>query len=222
MLQSHRCRIFPVLVWLVAASCGCSGIYYKTMEAFGYHKRDILVSSVEKARDSQEEAKEQFQTALEKFTSLINFKGGELEDTYNKLNDEYEESKDRAEAVSGRIEDVEEVADALFQEWEGELDAYSNERLRSLSEEKLQNTRSRYSKLIGAMKHAEAKIEPVLKAFGDQVLFLKHNLNARAIDSLKDELVSVETDVASLIKDMEASVNEANQFIDQITQEDSA
>jgi len=32
---------------------------------------------------------------------------------------------------------------------------------------------------------AEDQIAPVLKAFHDQVLFLKHNLNSRAIGSLK-------------------------------------
>jgi hypothetical protein len=63
------------------------------------------------------------------------------------------------------------------------------------------------------MKRAEAKIDPVLAVFRDQVLFLKHNLNARAIVSIQNELVSVETDVASLIREMEASINEADGFI---------
>ena len=63
------------------------------------------------------------------------------------------------------------------------------------------------------MKHAESKIKPVLSAFRDQVLYLKHNLNARAIASLRSELVSVETDVAALIRDMETAINKADGFI---------
>ena len=63
------------------------------------------------------------------------------------------------------------------------------------------------------MKRAEAKIEPVLSAFRDQVLFLKHNLNAQAIASLQDELASVKADIASLIKEMEVSIAEADEFI---------
>jgi len=58
------------------------------------------------------------------------------------------------------------------------------------------------------------KIDPVLTAFRDQVLFLKHNLNARALAALQNELDAIQTDVASLIREMEASIAEANAFID--------
>jgi len=63
------------------------------------------------------------------------------------------------------------------------------------------------------MRSAEARMEPVLRAFQDQVLFLKHNLNARAIDSLQGELGSIETDVAQLIREMERSIAESDAFI---------
>jgi hypothetical protein len=114
---------------------------------------------------------------------------------------------------------VESVAQALFKEWESELEQYTRDDLRRSSEEKLEQTRRRYSKLIGAMKRAETKIEPVLSAFRDQVLFLKHNLNAQAIASLHDELISVETDITSLIKEMEASIAEADSFISAMGEE---
>ena len=122
-------------------------------------------------------------------------------------------SESKASAVTDRIAAVEDVAARLFDEWEGELDDYSSERLRASSEQKLRQTRSRYTQLIGAMKRAEGKIEPVLKVFRDNVLYLKHNLNAQAIASLKDELVAVETNIADLVREMEASVAEANEFI---------
>jgi hypothetical protein len=69
------------------------------------------------------------------------------------------------------------------------------------------------------MKRAESKIAPVLSAFRDQVLFLKHNLNAQAVASLREELVSVEADIASLIKEMEASIAEADAFIGAMAKE---
>ena len=69
------------------------------------------------------------------------------------------------------------------------------------------------------MTKSSLEIDPVLLAFRDQVLFLKHNLNARAIASLQTELVSVEANVASLIKEMEASIGEADAFIKAMTKE---
>ena len=192
---------------------GCETAYYRTMEKFGYHKRDLMVERVEEARDAQKEAKEQFESALEKFSSVLKFEGGELEEKYKKLKAEYDKSESKAAAVRNRIEAVEDVAEDLFDEWQDELGQYTNQSLRRSSERKLKQTRAQYAQLIRAMKRVEKKIEPVLSAFRDQVLYLKHNLNARAIASLRSELVSVEADVASLIKEMEASIAEADTFI---------
>ncbi len=207
--------LFTILLFLL----GCETTYYKTMEKLGYHKRDLMVERVEEARDAQKEAKEQFESALEKFSSVLKFEGGELEEKYEKLKAEYEKSESKAQAVRDRIEAVEDVAEDLFDEWQDELNQYTNQSLRQRSERKLKQTRRQYSQLIRTMKRVEKKIDPVLSAFRDQVLYLKHNLNARAIASLRTELVSVEADVASLIKEMEVSITEANTFIKAIEKE---
>jgi uncharacterized protein YhaN len=192
---------------------GCQTAYYATMEKLGYHKRDILVRRVQDARDSQEEAKEQFQSALEQFSAVVNFRGGELEAKYNQLRAAFDQSDTKAQAVHKRIAAVEDVAEALFKEWEAELQQYTNDTLRRASARQLAQTRQRYTPLMGAMRRAEAKMAPVLAAFRDHVLFLKHNLNAQAIASLQQELVTVETDIAALIRAMEASMAEADAFI---------
>jgi uncharacterized protein with gpF-like domain len=197
-------------VWLVI---GCQSVYYKTMEQFGYEKREILVERVIEARDAQEETKDQFQSALEKFSDVVNFKGGDLEEKYETLDSEYKRCESKAEAVSMRINNVQSVGTALFKEWEAELDQYSSANLRNASRQKLDQTRREYDRLIHSMRRAEAKITPVLTAFHDQVLYLKHNLNAQAITSLHQELATVENNVATLIKEMEAAIGEANGFI---------
>ena len=202
-----------IAIALICLLFGCETTYYKTMETMGYHKRDIMVDRVEDARDAQEEAKEQFESALEKFSSVLGFHGGNLEEKYDALKDEYDESVIKADAVRSRIAAVENVAEDLFAEWQEELNQYTSSSLRRSSARKLRETKSKYAQLIGAMKRAERKIDPVLSAFHDQVLYLKHNLNAQAIASLQSELASIETDVARLIKEMEASIKEANAFL---------
>lgn len=192
---------------------GCQTAYYETMEKLGYHKRDLMVSDVKKARDAQQEAKEQFKSALDRFTKTLSIQGGELQDKYDALNDEYQESEKRAQAVRSRIASVEDVSDALFTEWEGELKQYSNPSLRQKSQKQLTQTRAQYAQLIKAMKRAEGKMDPVLAKLKDHVLFLKHNLNAQAIASLKSELTAVEGNIDALIKDLNASIHEADTFI---------
>ncbi len=202
-----------ILVALPPSLTGCRSIYYGTMEKLGYHKRDLLVDRVEDARDAQEDAKEQFQTALDRFSAVLNIQGGDLQAKYDKLSAEFKRSESKAQAVHSRIAAVEDVGQALFREWKAELDQYTSHSLRQASQIKFDQTRRQFDRLIGAMKRAEQKVDPVLSAFRDQVLFLKHNLNAQAISSLQGELISIETDIAALIRDMDDSIREANAFI---------
>jgi len=211
-MTKNTLRYIPIILFAVFL-LGCQTAYYSAMEKFGIHKRDLLVDRVADARDAQEDAKEQFKSALEKFSAVVNFDGGELKQKYEQLNSELERSESRAQAVKKQIESVESVAKDLFAEWEGELGQYNNENMRRVSQRQLTETQQQYTKLINAMKRASDKIEPVLVPFRDQVLFLKHNLNAQAIASLQNELISIESDVASLIKEMEVSIQEANTFI---------
>ncbi len=209
MNHLNRLLILPVFFALTA----CSTVYYSGLEKIGIPKRDVMVYRVEKARDTQEETKEQFKSALAQFTAVTNFKGGDLEATYNQLNDEYEASVAKAEEVRERIEDIEDVSEALFAEWETEITQYSSANLKHSSQQKLDATRKHYRQLVSSMKSAEVKIAPILTVFKDQVMFLKHNLNARAIASLKGELGSIQSDVSALIDSMEKSIDEANAFI---------
>ena len=196
-----------------ASIAGCQRAYYATMEKLGYHKRDLLVGRVQDAQGAQEEAKEQFKSALDQFRELTNFDGGDLQDKYDDLSAELEQSEASAENVRQRIDAVENVSEALFREWEAELDQYSSDKLRRASATQLATTRSQYKPLIQSMRRAESKMDPVLSAFRDQVLFLKHNLNAQAIASLQGELTSIETDIDALIQEMESAIAEADAFI---------
>ncbi len=201
----------------VLVSCASTGIAVR--EALGNPKREQLVERVQEARDDQQEAKEQFSSALEEFLALTNADTGDLEKTYERLKKELTRSESQAETVRDRIRDVERVADALFKEWNAELKQYHSEDLRRSSQQQLDRTRDRYDELLEAMKSAEARMQPVLDAFNDQVLFLKHNLNARAIASLDREVASVQSDVARLIDEMNASIEEANAFIAEMAKE---
>ena len=119
----------------------------------------------------------------------------------------------RATTLNQRIESVEDVAEALFAEWSGELKQYNSVTLRQESEKKMFETRRRYTDLIRQMKLAAAKVDPVLVIMHDRVLFLKHNLNAQSIASLDDELKKVETEVGSLVREMEKAIADADAFV---------
>ena len=195
---------------------GCRSAVYSAYEKVGVYKRDLLKKRVVAARDEQKEAAEQFKDALTKFRELYGNQNTALEKTYDKLKGEFDDSSERAESVRKRVRDVETVAADLFREWENEIKQYSSESLRSSSRDQLRQTRQRYEDLHSALKRAEQSMDPVLLKFRDHVLYLKHNLNAQAIASLKGEAVSIQNDIGRLIEDMNRSIQQADEFIKQM------
>lgn len=193
---------------------GCQSAYYGAMEKVGYHKRDIMVDRVKAAKESQEDAQKEFSSALEEMQALLNHDGGNLEKAYNKAKDEYESAQTAADDVSNRINKVEDVAEALFDEWQAEIGEISKASLRRNSETKLKETRRSYEQLMKTMRRAESKMPPILTAMKDNMLYLKHNLNAQAIGAIKGEFASLQTDISGLIKEMNKSINESTKFIE--------
>lgn len=218
-MSARSVAVFASVVAVAVALGGCSTAYYGAMEKIGIDKREIMVDRVEAARDSQQDAKEQFVSALERFKSVVGFEGGDLERRYNRLDAELRRSEARADAVRERIRAVEDVSDALFEEWRAELKQYSSDTLRQSSRRNYDIAKARYAELVAAMKRAESRLEPVLVPLRDQVLFMKHNLNAKAIAGLSDEVVAVQTDVNRLVRDMNAAIAKADEFIAELRKE---
>lgn len=212
--QTVICK--PVLLaslFVLLGAAGCRSAYYSTWEKFGVYKRDLLKKKVISARDGQKAAGEQFKDALTRLQELYGHEGGNLEKSYRTLNADYERSVARADAVHERIRDMETVAGDLFAEWQKEIREISSEELRASSRQKLRETQGRYDEMHLALKRAERSMDPVLARLHDQVLFLKHNLNAEAIASLKGETTNIQAEISRLIEEMNSAIRQADQFI---------
>jgi len=199
----------PFVIAFALLSSSCNSLWY----TLGVEKRALLVERVEEARAEQAEAKETFQTTFDAFKELTGHDGGELESLYEKLAGNLDDCKDSAAAVTKRIDKIESVSEDLFAEWTDEIAQISNPDMRRDSEKMKGETERDYQQLVGAMRKAEGRMAPVLTAFNDQVLYLKHNLNARAIASLENQVVEIQGNVANLIEEMQKSIEEADTFI---------
>lgn len=212
MILKFTSRLLFLTFFLLCIN-GCTRLYYSSMKKLGKEKRDILVNRILDGKKAQQQAADQFKTALDAFVEVTKFDGGELEKSYRKLNKELEHAEDRAKKVSDQIESIDHVARDLFKEWEKEIDEMSNGRLKTESRKLLHDSRERHAQLILQMQTSEKKMQPVLVAFRDQVLFLKHNLNSKAIGSLKKSALEIDSEVGSLIKEMERSNQLADKTI---------
>jgi hypothetical protein len=211
-------RISASLLLLTLAFAGCTSFYYKTMEKLGKEKRDILVSRVKDSKKDQQQAKEQIKTTMESFQELTAFQGGSLEKSYKKLNDEYERSQGQANKLHDRINSIDQVGNDLFSEWQKEINEMGNPKLKSRSSALLRDAKDRQAIYMKSMRKTESQMTPVLNSFRDQVLFLKHNLNSKAIGSLKSTSARIDTDVTTLMQSMDASIEEADKLISSLSE----
>ena len=188
-------------------------VKYSAWETVGVEKRDLFKSQLRDVKDDQEDTQESFKDALTKLKEVYAFDGGNLEREYNKLNSSYENALSDSDSVKKSIDKLNKIATDLFDEWREEIKSISTASYREKSREQLNETKSKYSQLHKNLVASEKKIGPVLDKLKDQVLYLKHNLNAQAISGLKAEGVRIESDIQKLMKDMEASSKEADEFI---------
>jgi chromosome segregation ATPase len=208
-----RQKVYLALVLFTLSLAGCTSTYYKTMRTLGKEKRDILVQRVKDAKKDQDQTKQKLKTTMESFQALTGFQGGSLEKSYKRLNSDYESANSQAKKLHDKIESIDQVSNDLFKEWQKEINEMGNAKLKAQSSTMLRNAKTRQAAYMRAMRKTEDQIEPVLSAFRDQVLFLKHNLNSRAIGSLKGTSATLQSDVAGLIQSIDASSQEADKLI---------
>jgi hypothetical protein len=215
-------RTLASLIIIAAVTLGgCTSAYYSAMQKLGKEKRDILVQRVKDSKKDQEETKEKLKTTMESFQALTGFQGGSLEKSYKKLNSDYESAANQVAKLHDRIQSIDKVSGDLFTEWQGEIDQMGNAKLKARSASMLKDAKVRQASYMKAMRTTESRIAPVMSAFHDQVLFLKHNLNARAIGSLKATSATMDTNVTALMKSIDGSMAEADTLITSLTAPDS-
>lgn len=200
-------------LWTASHLTGCQTAYYATMEKFGYEKRDLLKKAVVAVRKEEQEAGTEFKDALTRLKEMYAFQGGDLEKAYNRLKADYDGCDSQAKDVRKRIKEMDQVANDLFAEWDKEISSMQNASLASDSRRKLSETKSRFAGLSSNLHHAEATMEPVLTSLHDHVLYLKHNLNASAIGSLRNEGANIQASIDRLITQMNGSIAEADAFL---------
>lgn len=201
------------LLMIILFSGCANSVYYAGMEKVGFHKRDIMVDRVKNVQESQKEAQEEFKSALEQFGSLVTIKDSDLKSSYEKFNDEYEDVTQAAEELSNKIDKLEDVSLALFEEWSDELNLYKNQKLKAQSQKNLKVTKSKYTSMMKSMRSSEKSMTPILDTFRDNVLILKHSLNAQAIGALQGEFGTLKKEISVLISRMNQSIKASDTFI---------
>ncbi|MEM7433051.1 MAG: DUF2959 family protein [Pseudomonadota bacterium] len=201
------------LLVLVVVIGGCASAKYSALEKVGIHKRDILVDDVEDARDAQADTREELVSAYEELSTLIGHDGGELERQYDRLSKQVESAQDATDDLDDHLAAIDQVSNDLFEEWESELELYSSQALRNDQAQKLAESRQQFRQMRDSMQVARNRVDPVMAVLNDNVLYLKHSLNAQAVAALRGEAAKLEANVDALVRDMQVAIDEADSFI---------
>jgi predicted nucleic acid-binding Zn-ribbon protein len=213
-MRTARLFLAAALALAAVPAAGCSSVKYSFWEMFGKEKRDLLKSALSGLVDDQNEAKEKFGTALDRVKALTGFQGGDLEAEYQKLKSAHEGAAASASAIDSRISEIQNVSSDLFSEWQTEIGQMQTASLKADSQRKLAETKARYETMHSSMLASRRQMDPALTLLNDQVLYLKHNLNAAAVGSLGGQMAEIERSIGALQSSIESSIREAQGFID--------
>lgn len=213
----YRVALGLVFYLLVSPMMGCSYLYYNFWETLGVEKRELLKRDISQAQKAQKDSQDAFVSTLDKIQQLYGLEGGKLESAYRGLSKDYEAADSAAKTLRNRTASIESIAQDLFAEWRAEAESMHHSQMRRQSIARLQETEKRFKEMLVAMQSAETSMEPVLMTMRDHVLYLKHNLNAMALSSFKQEFASIQTDIHQLIQNMNRSIQQSDRFLQTLT-----
>ena len=205
--------VIAVVILFIPFLCKDSAIYYFVMEKFGVHKRDIVIDRVEETKDVLPATRKVFMSAREKLASLTGVQMTDLERKYKILREEYRFCKKSGEKITEEIKEIKKASEALFREWQEELELYHDKRMQAFSREQLYRTKECYQEMLDCMYTAESCMQTVLKTLQDRILLCKHNLNARTIGSLESKVADIQNKISHLIREMDTAIEKTDTFL---------
>lgn len=191
----------------------CTTLYLKTWDAMGYEKREVLAKNIEEMKEDQEDTRETFRDALQTLKMDHNIASTKLEDFYDDLKDHYEDADEEAKDLRDRVKRVDEIAEAMFEEWDSEISTMSSNSLKSKSRQKKRQTERKFATLQTKTKKVVSSLDKPLARLRDQTLYVKHNLNAQSLDIFQAENKDIAQDVEKLLASIDRSIKEADQFL---------
>jgi len=199
---------------------GCSSTYYKIWEKLGREKRDLLVSHVGAVKEEQAESTEQIKDALTRLQESYGKPDTKLQAFYDRLKADDTEAQEKAKTLRSRIDRMNTTARDLFKEWEKEIEEFSNPEYKSKSRANLDRSKTRFQALSNALKQSTSRMKPLLTRLHETTIFLKHNLNAQSLGTLKKEGREIERSLEALLKQINTAQKEADDFLNTISNEE--
>ena len=200
--MKRRILATTIATALPLAALGSCGAF--SSDDTGVSRVTDLMSWVERVHVESELAKQKVAGATDLMGTLIagNFKGAPAA-AFAEYVRAVQESEAQAEKLRINVRAMQTAAQPVFDKWRADVLNIDNLQLRQRSEARLDQTWQRYQQLQASTKHSETGFDSFNRGMKDLALFLSHDLNAAAVNEVREDARGI----ANLAVDLDGRFN---------------
>ena len=197
MLRRPLLTVLTALLALPAlglvTGCQSSG------KAVGIRQVDDLLGRIERVHLEAELSRERAHSVMDGLRAVVAIESAEdVVETFATFSEALKDSEEQSYRLRAAIGPMKASADAVFERWSADLAEFSSVEMRRRSQARMDDTRARYEAIVAAVGPAVTSYEVLNSGLRDLSLFLGHDLNTTAIQTVGREVQILVDDAMDL------------------------
>lgn len=164
---------------------------------------------VETTRADVAKASAQFDATMDSYNAIVTAEVDNPEKAYKSLTKEIDKSEKAWKTADKNFEKMQKAGQKLFSGWQKEVDAFTNEQMKQVSVERLEEASVNNQRMTERMKTVQDAYTPFIASLKDQALYMGRDMSPAAMEAL-----------APLIEDLNANADVLRASIDTLLNQD--
>lgn len=195
---------------VLGAAVGCS----TSGKAAGIKQVDDLLGRIERVHLECELARERAKATMDGLRSVVLLdKTEDVVAIFASLELAIRASEDQGYKLRAAIGPMKASAEAVFERWTQDLGEFSSVDMRRRSTERMDETRARYDQIVATAGPAVTSYEVFNAGLRDLALFLGHDLNTGALQSIGPEVEVIADDALALNDKLQACLAACREYV---------
>ena len=179
----------------------------------GLRKVDDLLVRIERVHVEAVLSKDTVLKGMQSLVMLVNPGDAGVEVAYVSFRTAIDASMAQADELRNNVAPMRKAADSFFEKWEDGLEEFTSERMRERSGRRLEETRSRYAKIVAAVEPAQIALDGFNANLNDLALFLEHDFNVAAVAEVQGDVQTLAQEATQLGHLLDAVRESSQQYV---------
>lgn len=189
---------------------GCSS----SGKAAGIRQVDDLISRIERVHLESELSRERIKSVMDSLRGVVTMdQEADVVETFAAFTAAIAASEQQSNKLRSAIGPMKSSADAVFARWTQDLGDFSSAEMRRRSTERMDETRARYDAIVASVGPAVTNFEIFNSGLRDLSLFLGHDLNTQAVQSVGGEVQVLADDAITLNTKLVATLEACREYV---------